>query len=416
MQPGDILSVNIESLGKGGDGAAEVSGQRLMVPFALPGEEVKAQITEVNPAYASGKALEFTKTSAARAVPPCVHFYQCGGCRLQHMNAELYRNFKHDLFLRALERAGAEPAGQLVEIGPYSRRRATFKVAMENELRLGFYENNSHNVVDIHECHILEPEIFAFSLGLKLSLAKLQEPGKIKEALITKADTGLDVLIYAGYSPAPVDITELKNLAASGAARISWKFGEKLIPVALIRPVLMKFGRVEVELPDEPFLQPTKKGQELITEEVVKALDQAKSIVDLFSGCGTYSFALAEKSRVHAVEMGGDMVRALQKAAAKFKASVTAEQRNLHNNPLNKFELNQYGGAVINPPRTGALNQCKMLAQTKIPKIIMVSCSPDTFSRDAKTLIQGGYKIEKALAIDQFHWSPHLEIVAVLGK
>ncbi len=386
----------VETLGAKGDGIAETADRRIIVPFALPGEKVRVG--------ESGEIVEILKSTAGRQTPPCGHFYKCGGCRLQHMSDEFYAGFKRGIFSQALNRAGAESgAAELVIVGPYSRRRAIFKITDE---KVGFYAADSHNVVDISECHILEPEIFALAQELR------HIPG-IKEALVTLADTGLDVLLYSENPPALADSENIKNLTA---ARIAWKYGEKIIPIISRGAIAMQFGKALVELPYEAFLQPTKKGQELITAEVARALAKEKAIVDLFSGCGTYSFPLAEKSKIHAVEMGAEMVQGIKKAAAEFQMPVTAEKRNLHTTPLQLGELEKYSGCVINPPRTGALNQCKILAKSGIKKIAMVSCNPDTFARDAGILIRGGYKIERARAIDQFHWTSHLEIVAVFGR
>jgi len=388
--------VIIETLGAKGGGIAETADGRVMVPFALPGEKVRVN--------EDGEIIELLKPNSNRQTPPCRHFYKCGGCRLQHMNDEFYREFKHGIFLQALKRAGAElDSPELIVIGPHSRRRAVFKIS---DGKVGFYAADSHDVVDLSECHILEPEIFSFSQELK-------HISGIKEALVTLADTGLDVLLYAENAPSMADSENIKNLSA---ARIAWKHGEKIIPIMSKSAVAMQFGKALVELPYEAFLQPTKKGQELITAEVMRALKREKIIVDLFSGCGTYSFLLAAKSKIHSVEMGGEMIAAIKKAAAEFQMPVTAEKRNLYNAPLQLGELEKYSGCVINPPRTGALNQCKVLAKSNLQKIVMVSCNPDTFVRDAGILIRGGYKIERAISIDQFHWTSHLEIVAVFGR
>jgi len=406
----------IESLSAKGDGIAEISGERITVPFALPAEKVRVN--------ENGEIIEILKPVAGRQTPPCRHFYKCGGCHLQHMGDEFYVGYKRGVFLDALKRAGigdeeskSRRDGEkilfnssslnlldpLSIIGPYSRRRAIFKISAG---KVGFYAADSHDVVGISECHILEPEIFAFA-------QKLKAIANIKEALVTLADTGLDVLLYSENPPSLTDSENVKNLPA---ARIAWKSNEKIIPIISRRAVAMQFGKAKVELPYEAFLQPTKKGQELISAEVTRSLKKEKTIVDLFSGCGTYSFPLAEKSKIHAVEMGAEMVQAIKKAAAEFQMPVTAEKRNLYNTPLQLGELENYSGCVINPPRTGALNQCKILAKSGVKKIVMVSCNPDTFARDARVLIAGGYKMEKALAIDQFHWTSHLEIVAVFVR
>jgi len=175
--------------------------------------------------------------------------------------------------------------------------------------------------------------------------------------------------------------------------------------------VRMNYGGNEIAMPPEYFLQPTSFGQEEITKFILANIKGAKRIVDLFSGAGTYSFPAAEKAKVHAVEESTEMVEAI-----KAKGKVTAEKRDLDKLPLTVKELSNYDLAIINPPRTGAFAQSKNLAKSSLKKIIMVSCNPFTFSRDAKLFKEAGFSLLNVKAIDQFLWTEHLEIVATFGR
>ncbi len=140
-------------------------------------------------------------------------------------------------------------------------------------------------------------------------------------------------------------------------------------------------------------------------------------VADLFCGLGTYSFALAKGTRVHAVELDASMSRALaQQAKAAGMAQLSAEKRDLFTAPLTAAELARFDAVVINPPRPGAKAQCEEIAKSTVQKLVMVSCSPASFARDAKILKNVGFTLQSAMGLDQFVMSPHLEIVAVFGR
>ena len=149
---------------------------------------------------------------------------------------------------------------------------------------------------------------------------------------------------------------------------------------------------------------------------VLEAIGEAQKIADLYCGCGTFALAMAERRKIHAVDDGFPMIEALESASRAGGAKVKTERRDLHRRPLLVSELAGFDAVVIDPPRPGAAAQARELAASSVPKIAYVSCNAATFSRDARILVDGGYRLERITPVDQFLWSPHVELVAVFGR
>ncbi len=181
----------------------------------------------------------------------------------------------------------------------------------------------------------------------------------------------------------------------------------------LAQPAVM-LGKAKVTLPPGAFLQPTRPGEAALQRFVQEALSGAKRIVDLFAGCGTFALVLAERARVHAVEFDGPMLDALSGAARATSGlkPVTLEKRNLFKRPLTETELGEFDAVCLDPPRSGALAQVQNLAPARIKRVAYVSCDADTFARDARVMIEGGYSLTAVLPVDQFLWSSHIELAA----
>ncbi|MGI9366334.1 MAG: class I SAM-dependent RNA methyltransferase, partial [Rhizobiaceae bacterium] len=182
------------------------------------------------------------------------------------------------------------------------------------------------------------------------------------------------------------------------------------------RPVVT-FGRAKVAIPSGSFLQASSTAEQEMASLVCKHLNGRKSVADLFCGSGTFSLQLAERSKLHAVEMEGDALDALRSATGTsgLKA-ITTQQRDLHALPLTASELKVFDGLCLDPPRAGAEAQVHEIAGTDIRSLAYVSCNPATLARDAAILINGGYSLKQVTPIDQFVHSPHIEIVALFTK
>lgn len=342
----------------------------------------------------------------------CPHVQICGGCAFQDMAAEAYLAHKSDAVKTALTAAGLDvtPA-PMFSVPPHTRRRATFRAVKEKDtLRFGFHEARSHSVVDIRECRVLTPGLEKLIPGLRKMFCELMKNGQSADVKVTETEAGADIALRWAGKADPAQMAQLAQSAQKlGVARIT-RNGAPM--VEMDRP-FVHLGKGRVPVPPDVFLQPTREGERMLQACVKAALGKAKKIADLFCGCGTFTLPLAEKANVHAVDLAGDHLKALE-AAAKCPGikPLTIEKRNLFKLPLSARELAAYDGVVLDPPRAGAEAQARELAQTKLKTIVYVSCNPETFARDAKILSDGGFQLKQLMPVDQFLWSTHTELVA----
>jgi 23S rRNA (uracil1939-C5)-methyltransferase len=171
-------------------------------------------------------------------------------------------------------------------------------------------------------------------------------------------------------------------------------------------------------LPAETFVQAVAAAEHEIARMIVAAVGKSKSIADLFCGLGAFTFPLAAKMRVASFDGDPAAIEALQAAAKRASGlkPIDARVRDLFRDPLSRTELNEFDAVVFDPPRAGAEAQAKRLAQSKVKTIVAVSCNPATLARDARHLVDGGYRVESVTPIDQFVYSAHVEIVAVFRR
>ncbi len=420
------LEVTIEEIGARGDGIARLAdGGRLYVPFTVPGDRARVRLGDRHPDGYAGRVVELLAEGAGRAAPACRHFGSCGGCALQHLDEAHYRRWKLALLETALARQKIAPGAirPLLVSPPASRRRAELAaVRRKSDLVLGFHARASHQVIDLAECPVLRPAIVALLAPLRELLFAVLEPGGRADALVTESDSGLDLLLV---SDAALGLKRRERLAAfaeaADLARIARRhpMGSGAEPIVERRPVRARFGDTAVELPPGAFLQPTREGEAALGRAVAEAVGGARRIADLYAGCGTFALPLAAAGRqVRAFEAEKHAVAALDAAsrAAAGRLRLAAEERDLARRPLEREELARTDAVVIDPPRAGAKAQAAALAASGVARIAAVSCNPATFARDARILADGGYGIEWIQPVDQFLWSPHLELVACLSR
>jgi 23S rRNA (uracil1939-C5)-methyltransferase len=349
-----------------------------------------------------------------RQAPPCRHFPECGGCQLQHVDDEAYAGFLRDRIISALA-AQAVPAPEILPAHispPNSRRRASLRA--ERGGALGFNAQASHRIVDMRECHILRPELFALVQPLRALLGSLRLSATAGVRL-TLADQGVDALLEK------VDVEGLAAAEALGAfardhglARLALDDGYGAQTHWEPEPVTVTLGGASVPLPHGAFLQATVEGEGALIEAVRRAVGEARIVADLFAGLGT--FALALEGRILAVEAARDPALALKTAAARAQRQVFVDHRDLYRRPLDPAELNRFGAIVLDPPRAGAKEQSAALAQAEVPRIAYVSCNPSTFARDAAALTEGGYRFDWIQPVGQFRWSTHVELVGAFSR
>ena len=374
------------------------------MPCTLAGDVVRAQPVRET-ADATHAVLEAIITpSPQRVAPVCAHFGVCGGCTLQHIEPKTYQEFKHGMAQAAVRKAGYDAAcvAPLVTLPAASRRRAELKVEGG---KLGFYEAGSHTLIDLSECHVLEPQLLALLLRLKPWLLGLSG---FKSLHVNGIDNGYDLLLQG------INTAKPPLLPDPSLRRISARFNDTITTLYEDAAATVTLADVKIKVPPGAFLQASRKAQELMTGLVTQAMKDARHVLDLFAGIGTYSFALTRRAHVTAVEGDNAMVEAMREAAARhgLGKKLNAQRRDLFHRPLNLNDLAAYDGVVLNPPRSGAKAQCEVLSAIKIPRVVMVSCNPATFARDARLLREGGYHLTRVTPIDQFVYGSHLELAA----
>lgn len=382
------------------------------VPYALPGETVEVAPVPGHPDRR--RLLQIEAASPQRIAPFCPHFGICGGCAIQHWENEHYRAWKRDIVVETLARFGIDcDVDALVDAHGLGRRRITLHARMGTHevLKVGFSAAGLHDIIPVDRCPILDPGLSG-ALDAAWALAEpLTVIGKPLDIQITTTDVGLDVDVR-GSGPLPSTLIATLSLLAEQhrLARLT-RHGELVL--MRIPPTIM-MGAAQVTLPPGSFLQATVAGEEALAALVSGHCRRAKHIADLFCGVGPFALRLAAKSRVSAFDSDAGAVTALQKAATSTSGlkPVKAEARDLFRRPLVPQELRDYDTVVFDPPRQGAEAQAKHLAASKIPVVIAVSCNVATFARDARILIDGGYKIESVTPVDQFRHTPHVELVA----
>jgi 23S rRNA (uracil1939-C5)-methyltransferase len=403
----------IDHVGHFGDGLAIVDGQSVYVPYTLGGETV-----EVAPAQGHHpdrrRLVQVERPSPERIEPFCQHFGICGGCAIQHWQTGRYQAWKRDLVVATLAQANVSCAVHpLIDAHGLGRRRMTLhaRLGAHDVLNVGFAAANSHEIVPVDRCPILDP---ALSGGIDAAWAiaePLKPTGKPLDIQITATSGGLDVDVR-GSGPLPSAlIATLSQVAEQHRLARLTRHGELVLMRA---PPTIAIGPAIVTLPPGSFLQATVAGEETLAALVSSHCQRAKHIADLFCGVGPFALRLAAKARISAFDSDAAGVAALQKAAASTPGlkPVKAETRDLFRRPLVPQELRDFDAVVFDPPRQGAQAQARQLAASKIPVVVAVSCNVATFARDARILIDGGYSIEGVTPVDQFRHTSHVELVA----
>src|SRR5579872_524764 len=411
MDEATLADVTIAVLGRRGEGVAERAQGPLYIPYALPGERVGARVS-----CERGHLIEIRQASAHRARPICRYFGDCGGCAAQHMDAELYAQWKRGLVVRALAQAGvAAEVAPLVDAHGEGRRRATFHARYaDGAVAVGYMQARAHRIVAIEECPILASGM-ADALRSARDIAKALRPlAKPLDLSIAAGLTGLDIdLRGAG----PLDFGARQELVALAErrdlARLS-NHGEIFVER---RPPEIAMGKARVKPPPGAFLQATEEGERMLAALAIAAV-RGERIADLFSGAGAFALRLAESRNVHAVDIDSAALAALARAARESQGlrPISTEARNLFERPLTRQELGRFDAVLFDPPRAGAAAQAAEIAASGAPSVVAVSCNPATFARDAKILLNGGYQARSVTPIDQFRFSPHVEIVGVFAR
>lgn len=402
--------VRIAELGAQGDGIAE---DGTYVPFALPGEVVRLRRVG-----GRGWPERILAPAPGRAVPPCQHFTRCGGCAMQHAPDPLVAEWKTGVLEAALAARGISGVAirPMVTAPPGARRRIALAARRGKKgVQIGFRARGGGEIVPVSACPVARPELVA-ALGrldaLVLAGASRTAPVRIT---LTLSQAGIDAAVTGAKALDGAGMARLAGAATrAGLARLAWNGA-----VAVTHdPPVQVFGRARVVPPPGAFLQPTAEGEAALAAGVAEAVGDARRVADLFAGSGPFALRLAERAEVLAVEGDAEAVAALEAGwrGCPGLRRVVAARRDLFERPLAPAEMRGLDAAVMDPPRAGACAQARRLAEGGPPRVAAVSCNPATFARDARLLIDGGYALDWVQPVDQFRWSPHLELVAAFAR
>lgn len=408
--------LTIERLGQRGEGIARGENGLLFVPYTVPGDVIAAEVDGER-----ARLGEVLTPGPDRIAAFCPHFTICGGCAVQTLAAPAYQDWKRGLVVAALEHARVTAdVGALVDAHGEGRRRATFHARFTRhgsgrmDAIVGFMQARQHTIIEIDDCPILAPSMrnaLSVARGIAMELA---EVGKPLDILVTATIEGLDV-DFRGSGPLE---PALRQRLVEAAARLDLSRLSNHGDVIIERRIpLLQMGAARVSPPPGAFLQATEAGEEALGRLVLEAVGKARKVADLFAGVGTFTLRLAAGAEVLALESDAASVQALARAAhMPGLRTVNAQARDLFRRPLAGVELEPFEAVVFDPPRAGAEVQAKALAASNVPTVVGVSCSAQTFARDAKILVDGGYALESVAPVDQFRHSPHVEIVGVFRK
>jgi 23S rRNA (uracil1939-C5)-methyltransferase len=415
--PAQERDLTLTSMGARGDAAASDAAGPVYAAFGLPGERVRARVVGDR-----AEIVEILEQSAERQDAVCRHFRRCGGCQLQHWREGPYLEWKRQQVVQALTKrgfGGADVEPTIPAWGAGRRRVGLHAARLGGQVRIGFIERGGAKLSPISECPALAPALEATALKLApLASLALPQRGEITlHCLLT--DAGVDVSIKGAGRAVLSERASLEALSAEAEALNLARLAIDNEPVVVRAKPILRMGRAMVSPPPGAFLQATAQGEDTLAALTLDALKGAERVIDLFSGIGTFALRLAEHAEVLAAESDGDMLTALKAAADGAGGALKEVQvlrRDLLRTPMSSLEMKKFDAAVIDPPRSGARLQAEQIARAPIRRLAYVSCDPGSFARDLKVLIEHGFTITRITPVDQFRWSPHVEIVGALER
>lgn len=407
-----VERLQIDHIGHRSDGVALVDGEPVYIPYALAGETVEVERVPGHPDRRH--LLKVDNPSPERIEAFCPHFGVCGGCTIQHWEGGPYRAWKRGLVISALRQAAIEAeVGELIDAHGDGRRRAVFHARRGGHdiLQVGYAALAAHRIVPIDACPVLAPNM-QNALEAAWALADtLKSSAKPLDIQVTATDNGLDIDIRGSGPLPPAGMTALAQIASKHRLARLTRHGEIVVMRA---PPTVRMGSATLTLPAGAFLQATQAGEDTLAERAVALVGRARNVADLFCGVGPFALRLAAQAKISAFDSDAPSIDALKKAVAATRGlkPVSAQARDLFRRPLMAAELKDYDAVVFDPPRQGAEAQSRQLAASAVRTIVAVSCNPSTFARDARILIDGGYALDTVTPVDQFKYTPHVELVA----
>jgi len=402
------LKIKIDHLNDFGDGVAFSSDdKKIFIPYVIEGEEVEAELILEKKDFSRAKMTNIISPSTERVEAPCIYYNKCGGCNLQHLSQQRYFKFKERILENILRKTGfSVPKSEIYYIGEGTRHRAHFKVKNN---KIGYYRHASSEVIAIDKCLVLNSTLNNIINLLNKVLSKIGN-NKINDIALTSCDNGVDCL----FSIADQLTLNEKNIiigliSNSAIIRMSYKINDFIETFYLKEMPQTTIAGYKINIPQNSFLQASPESISIMANIITKYSASYKNVADLFAGFGSYGYVLCKNAHVTSYEENFLMVKTINESALQYNLNIKGSSRDLFKKPLKRAELSNFDLIIINPPRAGAAKQIENFRNTDI---IMISCNPITFVKDAKILKENGYIMQNLYGIDQFHWTNHLELVA----
>ncbi len=417
------INIFIDTLDKSGLGASSMQNEDIyLVPYTLPGETVKANVINRFRSKVYCSNLEILVNSSERSYNTCNHFMKCGGCSLQHWKHKNYKNWKLNLIRQPLLKLTHDiKILDMITAENYSRRRAKFFLKQENNsYKIGFKRYKSDNLINIDHCIILDPDIMELMIELKNSFNTNFLTKEVVVFHVNKLDYGLDILIQTK-----------KSLRINELIKIFKNLKSKIVSIYLqqdnLNPELilfynknkLNFGEYNVYglIPPGGFFQATKIAENQLITNILNEIEIRNDyVLDLYSGSGTFTLPLLKNGcKVYVVDNNKSSIESLIKSTKEQNLfnNIEYDISNLKREKIETHFFQKFDVVILDPPRAGSLLQVTSIAETKVKKIIYISCNVQSFLRDARILLSNGYKIKYILPIDQFLYTSHLEIFSV---
>jgi 23S rRNA (uracil1939-C5)-methyltransferase len=408
----------IKQINSKGMGVGQSEQGIVELPYTITGELVSFQRHTYR--HKSNYVLvEVLEVSANRQEPRCEYFGKCGGCLLQHFTTQDYTALKTNMIVSNLEKQDIQTnVLPIVTVPPSQRRRANLEaVKKDDQIYMGFHKFHSNQIINIDHCPALIPELSSLLLPLKETLFKVLSHKQKAQVFLTLASNGIDITLEVYKQPRLSDEqrNHLMNFAKqNNLIKLIFRAKKFIDVIHQTEEPYVLFDNLPVQIDAHCFLQSSFESDQILKDLVLKHLPihaPDTKLVDLFCGRGTYTLPLSRYFQVDGFESDPKAINALVQTSTKAERPIKIVKQDLFENPLKTAELNKYDFAVINPPRAGAVNQIAELSRSKINGIIYISCNPETFCADAKTLINDNYDLVEVTPLDQFYWSPHLEVI-----
>ena len=429
------MSVLVESLDHEGRGVTHDAGKAIFIDGALPGERVEYTVYRNKPSFAFAHLRQVLRESATRVTPRCPHFGVCGGCALQHMDPAAQVASKQRILEDNLWHiGGVKPAQLLAPIhGPswgyrYRARMSVRLVVKKGGVLVGFHEKKSGFIADMHHCEVLPPRIARLIDPLRALIGGLSQPARLPQIEFSLGED-VDVLVLRVLDTlTPDDEDQLRNFADQYA--IQWWLQSKGPDTAqafypLHSPALSyRLPEFDIEMPFKPteFTQVNPFVNRILVRRAMVLLDPqpGERIADLFCGLGNFTLPMARR---------GAQVVGFEGAAALVARAIANSAHNGLSTQTefkvqNLFEVTEQDVAawghfdklLIDPPRDGAAELVKALSGELPTRIVYVSCNPATLARDARELVNKGYRMASVGIANMFPHTTHVESIALFER